>query len=207
MCPLVVLMPSTNWSWNSTLSHKYRYFTGSPQKMKHERFYRGVLQHSACSFYRPTFLGRLGPLIAALTFWTITQSTRSSFQLKYFTGITFDCLVTCETPLGSPFARRAGMLLSVVLVLAHALLILVNPLHTIPSGFLSVYGADWMKAILKQRPLQPDLLSIQEINTLSHSFRLCSLPLDPWPRINNGVRVTFHCLVLTKIVYNGIYHL
>lgn len=123
------------------LSHKYRKFTGSLSRMKHERFYRGVLQHSACSFYLLTFLGSFRPLIAALTLGTITQSTISSFHLKNFTGITFIVKLHVKPLLGATFpGGQACYILSVVLVLAlaHVLLIPVNPLHTMPSGRLSL---------------------------------------------------------------------
>lgn len=78
---------------------------------------------------------------------------------------------------------QACYILSVVLVLVHLLLIPVNPLHTSPSGFLSVYDIGGMKVvILKRSLLQSDLqitLSIQGSNPLSHFIRLYLLPLDP----------------------------
>lgn len=202
MWPVVMLMQSTDWA--ETL--RWAINTGILQ----EAFRRWNMKGFIVEFYstqHALFLNFLSSDLSGALGTTYCSPDLGNHNTKYKIIISsqfyrhyFYCLVTCETPLRSPFARRAGMLLSVVLVLAHVLLILVNPLHTIPSGFLSVYGTDWMKAILKQCPLQSDLLSIQEINTLSHLFRLYLLPLDPWPKINNG-------LVLTKIVYNWIYHL
>lgn len=98
----------------------------------------------------------------------------------------FYCLVTCKASLGSPFAKQAGMQLSEVLVLVHVLLISVNPLHTVPSGFFLMHGTDRMKVVsLKQRSAA--------VWTDSNTS------LIPNWESKASVQFTFHCLVLRTL--------
>lgn len=91
-------------------------------------------------FLSPDLSEELQTTYCSPTLGTITQSTISSFHPKNFTGITFIVQLHVRLLSGATSPGvEACCVLSVVLVLAHVLLIPVNPLRTIPLGFLPVY--------------------------------------------------------------------
>lgn len=109
----------------------------------------------------------------------------------------FYCLVTCKASLGSPFAKQAGMQLSEVLVLVHVLLISVNPLHTVPSGFFLMHGTDWMKAVsLKQHSAA--VWAAQQTATHHHTHSLMIPNWESKAPFNSHFTVWFwgNCLQL-----------
>lgn len=157
------------------LSHKYGHFTGtrSLQKMKHKRFLSWSFIALSMLFSSSNLFGELGTTYGSPDLGSHNTKYKIIISSQEFYRHYFYCLVTCKASLGSPFAKQAGMQLSEVLVLVHVLLISVNPLHTVPSGFFLMHGTDWMKAVsLKQRSAVCSLNCSTDSNASSHLFFL-----------------------------------